>query len=130
MTGYYLPFLVDVLEGGHPVDGVPVLLELRRDAPGPVREEVLQKEERFVGLPPLPPVEAREAAVEDVGDPDVLVDLERLPRYEPHRLDVRRRRVPVRRLLRHAAQARTDAGEPVVRVNERHGSRRREGGKA
>lgn len=48
-----------MLEGGHPGDGVPVLLELRRDAPGPVREEVLQEEERLVGLLDALPCHAR-----------------------------------------------------------------------
>jgi hypothetical protein len=61
------PFLVDVLEGGHLPDDVPVLLELQRDAARAVREEVLQEEQRLVRLSPLPPVERRQP--EDLSDP-------------------------------------------------------------
>jgi hypothetical protein len=115
-----------VLEGGHPVDGLPVLVELRRDAAGPVREEVLEEEQRLVRLPPLPAaVEAREAPVQDARDPDVLVDVERLPGYAAHRPDVRRRRVPVRRLLRqatrtHAARAHERRSEETDRPTVSH----------
>jgi hypothetical protein len=45
------------LECGHLPDDVPVLLELERDAAWAVGEEVLQQQQRLVGLPPLPPVE-------------------------------------------------------------------------